>query len=497
MPTHCDKISEKVIPVETNHKWFTNFFITLLNDLSHKYITEKNYNDNTFHYNLKDVMLYKKTIEDYFKDEKTKKNVSELNKTILVHTRNADLLFDWMKDNNYINFFFFPYFIKFLNFKCITFEYYKNTLYGGIYNYLKKEYANKKYNYIINNYSINQSSGFDYEYSPNRHPEFIIVNLWEDNDKDKDKLSTIINDQNLKNIEIEKKYSNTKSISSNLKDGNEKFSTILEYNGYKYYLKSCLLDNYNNTKEFKKPQHTISIIWCGNKNYAYTNTYVSKSTNMISTLFAKPVEPCHNLIEFNIDNLYKTKGLSLSDSVDCELFDARGNDEKTKYCYSLLKGRRVLIYVREQEEDKKKRDKEAKDAQEKKDLKEKELKEKDTKVIDKKKETDAEKKAREEKENKDKICKNIFEYVDKIRTKIDKKEIDEKIKKDNDNYIKSKITELEEKEKKYDTHKKELEKLKTEIEEKHNKNLTDLKKNLIELKEYIDGLKIRTTVGVV
>ena len=106
---------------------------------------------------------------------------------------------------------------------------------------------------------------------------------------------------------------------------------------------------------------------------------------MISTLFAKQEEPCHNLIEINIDNLYKTKGLSLSDTDDCGLFDVRGNDQKTKYCYSLLKGRRVLIYVREKEEDKKKRDNDEKEAQEKKDLKEKELKEKDTKVIDKKK----------------------------------------------------------------------------------------------------------------
>lgn len=488
MTTHCNTISEikYTIPVEKKHKWFTNFFITLLNDLSHKYITEKNYKNDTFQDDLKDAILNNK-IEDYFKDEITKTNLSILNKTILGHKKNADL-FDWMKHNNYINFFFFPYFIKFLNFKCITFEYYENTLYGGIYNYFKKkEYANKKYDYFINNYSINQSSGFDYEYSANRYPEFLVVNLWDNNDNLAN-LSTIKDEPKLENIEIDK-YTNTNSISTNLIDGNKKFSTILEYNGYKYYLKSCLLDNYN-TKEFKKPQHTISIIWCGNKKYAYTNIYITKSTNMISTLFAKQEEPCHNLIEFNIDNLYKTKGLSLSDSDDCGLFDVRGNDEKTKYCYSLLKGRRVLIYVREQEEVKKKRDNEEKEAQEKKELKEKELKEKekDTKVIDKKKETDAEKKAREEKENKDKICKNIFEYVDKIRTKIDKKEIDEKIKKDKD-YITSKVKELEDKEKNYDTHKKELEKLKTEIEKMHKENLTELKK-------YIDGLKL-TTVGVV
>jgi len=245
MTTHCNTISETkyTIPVEKKHKWFTNFFITLLNDLSHKYITEKNYKNDTFQDDLKDAILNNK-IEDYFKDEITKTNVSKLIKTILGHKKNADLLFDWMKDNNYINFFFFPYFIKFLNFKCITFEYYENTLYGGIYNYLKKkEYANKKYNYIINNYSINQSSGFDYEYSANRYPEFLVVNLWDNNDNLAN-LSTIKDEPKLENIEIDK-YTNTNSISTNLIDGNKKFSTILEYNGYKYYLKSCLLDNYN------------------------------------------------------------------------------------------------------------------------------------------------------------------------------------------------------------------------------------------------------------
>lgn len=483
-------IDKKIIPVEKKIKWFTNFFITLLNDLSHKYITEKHYNNDndTFQSKLKDAIVNNRiednSIEKYFKDEIT--NLSILNKKLLGHKKNTDL-FDWMKHNNYINFFFFPYFIKFLNFKCITFEYYEDTLYGGIYNYLKKkEYPNKKYDYIINNYSINQSSGFDYNYSVNRHPEFLIINLWDDNDNLAN-LSTIKDDPKLKNIEIDKKYTNTKSISTKLID-NKKFSTKLDYNGYKYYLKSFLLDNYN-TKEFKKPQHTITIISCENKTYAYTNTYISKSTNMISTLFVKPEEvPCDKLIEFNIDNLYKIKGLSLSDT-ECGLFDVRGNDLTTKYCYSLLKGRRVLIYVREQEEIKKKRDNDEKEAREKKEeeFKEKE-KEKDTKVNDKKKETEAEKKAREEKENKDRICKNIFEYVDKIRTKIDKKEIDEKIKKDKD-YITSKVKELEEKEKNYDTHKKELEKLKTDIEKMH-------KDNLAELKKYIDGLKL-TTVGIV
>jgi hypothetical protein len=486
MTTHCNTINNQVIPVEKKIKWFRNFFITLLNDYSHTYITEKNYKD-TFQNDLKDAIL-KNEIEDYFKDEITKTNLSIINKTILGHKKNADL-FDWMKVNNYINFFFFPYFIKFLNFKCITFEYYENTLYGGIYNYLKKkEYANKKYDYFINNYSINQSSGFDYEYSPNRYPEFLVVNLWDNNDNLAN-LSTIKDEPKLENIEIDK-YTNTNSISTNLIDSNKKFSTILEYNGYKYYLKSCLLDNYNTT-EFRKPRHTISIIWCGNKKYVYLNTYVSKSATMISTLFAKQEEPCHNLIEFNIDNLYKTKGLSLSDSDECGLFDVRGNDEKTKYCYSLLKGRRVLIYVREQEDVKNKRDKDAKDAQEKKE-KEEEL---SLKVIDKfkdkekkKTETEAEKKARLEKDNKDRICNIVFDYVDKIRTKIDKKDIDEKIKKEKE-YITSKVKELEDKEKKYDVHKRELEKMKQDIEKMH-------KDNLAELKKYIDELKLKS-VGVV
>lgn len=495
-PIVC-KISNNITPMDTKNKWFMNFFISLLNDFSHMYITEKDYKrSDTFQNEIK-TAIANNMIYDFLNDPITQSNLTIIHSKILVQKKNTDIFIKWLEDNNYIIFFLFPYFIKFLKFKCITFEYCQDKLYGGVYNHLKKNIVTtydknyllddymeyEKYEFITNSISINQSNGFDYEYNENRHPEFLLINVW-DNEDNLNSLGS------LDIIDIDT-YTNTETISKKLVH-NREFNPTLEYNGYKYYLRSCLLNNFN---DLKKPSHTITIIWCGNKKYAYTNSFINKSTtmynpaNILKTLIGKKEVPCTDLIELNVD-IYTSKGLSLSDN-ECGLFTVRGNDLSTKYCYSLSKGKRVLIYVREAEEVKLKRDKDEQEAKEKQEREE----ELQLKVIDKlkdkdkkKQETDDEKKARIEKENKDRVCKLIFDYVDKIRTKIDKKDIEDKIKKEKD-YITAKVKELEDKEKNYDVHKKELEKMKTDIEKMH-------KDNLEELKKYIETLKT-TKYGVV
>lgn len=504
----CNILND-ITPMNKN-KWFMNFFISLLNDNSYNYIKNKSYkmsqdfqdiliaairenklnelfsNSNGY---IKDYLFNPKlqifqillataiehnTINELFKNNAVKDYLTKINKIIL-NKKNTDF-FDSIVYNNYLNFFLFPYFINFLNFSCITFEYYDKKLYGGIYKYLKKVEVEKQKHYYINKTSINNSNGFDYDYGKHRHPEYLIINLWMENDN----LEDLSEDNLLDSIEIDK-YTNTKSISDNLLKRDDTYNEILEYNGYKYYLKSFLIENYN-FKDYKQPRHTITFIKCRNTQYVYTNSSINKSTYLYSKLLGnKETIPCTELIELK-DNIYGDKGLSFSDT-ECGLFSYRKEDLKTKYCYSLSKGRRVLIYVREEEAEKKKRDDAEKAAQEKRD-KEAEL---EGKVVDKikdgkKVETDAEKEARIKKENQDRLCKNIFDYVDKIRTKIDKQDIDEKMKKDKD-FVMKKLKELEDNEKNYAAHKADLEKTKKDIEKMHKDNLEELKKYIEELKK--------------
>lgn len=475
LKTVCN-ISNDITPMEQKNKWFMNFYISLLNDSSYNYIINKSYKSKERFQDELAYTLKVNKLDEFFSNSGIKFYLSNtINKTIIGHKKNTNL-FDWIEKNYYINFFIFPYFINFLGFKCVTFEYYEKVLHGGIYNHLKKlNLPNKNYHYVINNNSIEQSNGFDYQYNKNRHPEYLIINLWMANDR----LPNLdIEDGTLESISIND-YANTKSISSNLLKRDDTYNEILEYNGYKYYLKSFLIENYN-FKEYKKQRHTITLIKCGNTQYVYTNSSINKSTAIYSMLLGnKETIPCTKLIQFKGD-IYSD--LSFSDT-ECGLFSYRKEDLNTKYCYSLSKGRRVLIYVREEEAEKKKRDDAEKAAQEKKD-KEAELA---GKVIDKikdgkKVETDAEKEARIKKENQDRLCKNIFDYVDKIRTKIDKQDIDEKMKKDKE-FVMKKLKELEDNEKNYAAHKADLEKTKKDIEKMHKDNLEELKKYIEELKK--------------
>lgn len=425
------------------YNWFYNFIIILLNDKCFDLIKDKdhkilNYIKNN---NLDDIEIEYEFIN--------------IIKSLYLHQNDINI-YTYLLSNNYINYILLPLFIKYLGFSCLSLEYYNKKLYGGIANYLKKEVNGKKISYKINKNKMISSRGIQYDMRSDRVPEFLIINMWE-NDK---LLESDLDDANT----LDALFGES-PISFKL-DENNVPKKELEYNGYKYKLKSYLLTNYN-TKEFKSPEHTIGFTKCNNKDtYALANYYYTPQDKQfyIKSLLnplKKQEKSCNKL--FKID--YPDKKISL-DNNSCNLLNGvkiKEADEKIKYCFSIKKGKRVFIYIKDEriitEEEKAAAKKKAEE--EKAEKTEKTGKDDATKGP-KQQETPEQKKKREENEKeKEKVCNVITEYLNKIK-------IETTNKKDKD-FIMTKMKELEDKEKSYQSRKDELIKLRRDIEDTNKK----------------------------
>jgi len=453
---YCDTVNDKIINPSKDYKWFLSFLVTLLNEKSFKLIKEKEKKKTN-------TIITINKLEDYNND-----NIKDfIEETMNINQK----LYYYLINNNLYNYFLLPVYLKSLEFSCITFEYFNNNLYGGVYNYLKQNKSNKKLDFSINITKLKSSRGLIYDQRENNNPDYLLINIWDNNN-----ISFIYD--LIKNPEYiyDKNDLNGKAILP--------LKNIIKYNGYNYYLISLLLTNYN-TDDYKEKntEHTISITMC-KKIYAFTNYNLIKinpinPVNAIkSMLVGKDPEPkqCTKLID--ITNLYQDE-MVLSEKDYCELNKTNDKakikavEEQNNYCFSIKKGKRVLIYIKG---DKHKTDEEiAKEKEELAEFKKKKAEEnqkaeqeaKDAKA--KKPETPEQKAEREEKE---KICTTIYDYLKKIKINKDKDDIVEKIKAEKEQ-INNLIKQLEEKEKAYTQKKKQNE---DEINKKQKDHLEKLEK---------------------
>ena len=464
---YCDELKKNnkegfIIPSKDN-KWFFTFLVTLLNEKSFKLINSKIPKSTTKE--LYDIIKEPERINGY--------NHAEISNFIKSMTEKMDIssdLYYYLLKNNLYNYFLLPFYLKFLGFNCITFEYFEGNIYGGVYKYLKLN-KNDKNHYYINNNEMKKSRGLKYDQRKENNPDYLIINLWNNNDK-------FLNSNKL---EVYDKLSNESIIDSKTKIPQVK----IEYNGYEYILNSQLLTNYNTT-EYKKPEHTISITKCNNNYYAFSNSfYKIIPDNFQKKLLSyipiqknnKDEKPCTKLVELN--DPYKKMLLSENSCIlDNNKIKIKEIDEKNNYCFSIKQGKRVLIYIKgNKAKTKEEIAKEKEEAAEAKKRMEEDKKKAEQEVKDaltkKQPETPEQKAERMEKE---KMCNVVYEYLKKIKTNKDKDVIFEKIKTEKDQ-INKLIKTLEEKEKAYNDKKKHFE---DEIDKKQKENLDNLTKLLNE-----------------
>jgi hypothetical protein len=479
--SYCKEIEKNniegfIIPSKDN-KWFFTFLVTLLNEKSFK---------------LLDSKTPKTELKDFYDSIKSPKKpifgdlTKEVNDFTFNMKRQMDIsneLYNYLIKNNLYNYFLLPKYLKYLGFSCITFECFKTDLYGGIYNYLKL-YNEKDGKPVcaIDIKNMKKSKGLKYDQRYDFNPDYLLINMWNNDDKF---LDSIIGDDELKYYDLD---------TNDIIEENKVPYNKVDYNGYEYKLKSVLLTNYN-IKEYKKPEHTISITECHNKNYAFTNSFykikpaTKKPKDFIMSfnpLQKYEEKPCTTLVE--LTNKNKNKRMLLSEYY-CEL-KSNGDekikeiDETTNYCFSIKKGKRVLIYIKgnrikTEEEIARERAEAAEIKKKMEEAKKAAEEEAKTAKNKKKEETPEEKQERLEKE---KLCNTINDYLKKIKTNQDKDKIFDKIKAEKD-FIANQLKTLEAKEKTYETNKSELQRLRADIDKMQKENvraMSDIMKNFKE-----------------
>lgn len=256
-------------------------------------------------------------------------------------------------------------FIENIGRTCLVLDYYKDNLYAGITQSVDIAY-DRLDGYIIN-YKYKYIQDIIDNISKIRNPDYICVNIWNDNVKKYPVFNSIFSKyQDLKSNFLLSKYDFTyegldecliagskkkrKSLDKCLKEGYKPFKDIITFNGYKYKLDSCIVSNYNQYRSGYG--HDIAGITCKNHKFVYNGWL--KSTNDIGITDTERETALNNipckLIEYDWD-IHKDddRGVCI-DLPNCTLENIKGQrqEKKQRFCFSfyLKKRKNVLIYVR-------------------------------------------------------------------------------------------------------------------------------------------------------
>ena len=126
----------------------------------------------------------------------------------------------------------------------------------------------------------------------------------------------------------------------------EKYDEIIEFNGHKYKLDSCLISNYD--LDNKLQNHSIVGLTCKNNKYVYNGWNKNTTDNAAGNLNDVASNAC-SLIPFDWD-VKKNSEFCLNTKL-CKL-DVLNPNEQRKLCFSFNKGSRVLVYIRIKDNDK-------------------------------------------------------------------------------------------------------------------------------------------------
>jgi hypothetical protein len=387
--------------IRSNPAWFNNFITSIFYSQYSKELLirdSKNGNgQNDYIFNaylnadigeLNEINI-KNTINDI-----AGKNLSEMLKNIKIE----DNLYEYYLNNKKIfTSFILPKFIYYLGLSSISIEHFNKKNYVGLYDLVKynsHKIVKKKPGFFT--YGKEEISEYRLEldttkkqnyirklYDKDIHPDYITVNKWFDANKEnipsvlldiEQMNGSIDDDDNIDNIyRLSTTYKNKYDLKID-----DKLQTEIIYNGYKYTLDSCIINNYNNdfiddNKDIEYEEKVKENIVCLNNN---NNRIIYSGSHIPKTL-------CNNIYKFDWVN--KNKFQIYSD-FPCNIFEGNPNgipDTKLSI-FDITKSNYTLIYVKheksikdENEEGKRKKtvEEREKDAKEKKNKKEREEKE--------------------------------------------------------------------------------------------------------------------------
>ena len=424
--------------IRNNPVWFNNFITSIFYSQYSKELLirdSKNGNgSNDYIFNaylnadigeLNEINI-KNTINDI-----AGKYLSEMLKNIKIE----DNLYEYYLNNRKIfTSFILPKFIYYLGLTCISIEHYNKKNYVGLYDLVKynsQKIVKKKRGLfgfgndeILTEYKLqlDVSKKQNYIrrlYDKSIHPDYITVNKWFNKinipsvllDIEKMNGSNDVDD-NLDNIyRLSTTYKNKDDLKID-----DKLQTEIIYNGYKYTLDSCIINNYNNdfindSKDINyedKIKEDIVCLTNNNNRIIYSGSHIPKTL-------------CEKIYKFDWVN--KNKFQIYSD-FPCNIFEGNSNgipDEKLSI-FDITLSNYTLIYVKHE-----KSIIEERTEIDRKKLAE-EKKEKEKEKIDKKERDDKENDVREKRKKYtelEELKVKFKEQEEKLKTNVNKDDIDE------------------------------------------------------------------------
>ena len=417
-----------------NPTWFNNFIISIFYSQYSKELLirdSKNGNGpNDYIFNaylnadigeLNEINI-KNTINDI-----AGKNLSEMLKNIKIE----DNLYEYYLNNRKIfTSFILPKFIYYLGLTCISIEHYNKKNYVGLYDLVKynsQKIVKKKRGLfgfgndeILTEYKLqlDVSKKQNYIrrlYDKSIHPDYITVNKW----FNKINIPSILLDieKMNENIDVDDNLDNIYRLSTTYKNKDDlkiddKLQTEIIYNGYKYTLDSCIINNYNNdfiddsSKDINyedKIKEDIVCLTNNNNRIIYSGSHIPKTL-------------CDNIYKFDWVN--KNKFQIYSD-FPCNIFEGNlnGIPDKKLSIFDITKSNYTLIYVKHEKSIKDEND----EINRKKKEEEKEEKEKEK--IDKKEKEEKDEKRRKYAEL-DQLKLQVKDQEEKLKTTSNKDDID-------------------------------------------------------------------------
>jgi len=247
-------------------------------------------------------------------------------------------------------------FFKFLGVSCLDITYFKDkkTYLINFDKYFKFKQVSKNSAEVVNEKFNRETASlkkFSEEYKEvkkilDKVPDVLIVNHSELNSVYTKSVENLYSSYKKYNKEaVKAHYLETYKIKQDSSIKN--YEKIINFNGHKYILDSCLISNYD---EESNVGHSIVGLTCRDSHYVYngwnTNT-IDAAMNNEKT--ANEMKVC-SLMPFEWDLKTNTE-FCLNKSL-CSLDFLKKNDKSRNLCFSFNKGNRILVYVRIEEDNK-------------------------------------------------------------------------------------------------------------------------------------------------
>ena len=341
----CNKVV--TIPQSGGTCWFTAILMSLLYSQYSRKLLYNHFEQFKQTDPLSDLL--DKILKSHYVDPKKAQEffLRFSSETILDYIRYMDgvpidtQLLNEMKVKGGYPYIFLPKFIRRLNKTCLTLDYYGDTFFTGINEYVDNSILEGRFILVnkleggVINAPVFLSIVRD---AVKSNPDYICINIWNHNVHNAPKESyTRFLDKGI----------NTPEISDGIRlhnydvevSGLYEFKDEIMYNGETYVLNSCILINYNAFHA----NHAVAGIVCKNGKYVYNGwTYRTLDPAMMALGIANNELPCFLVpYQWDVNNHYERFCLN---PAACNV--ERIRQTRRDLCFSFGRGLRVVLYVR-------------------------------------------------------------------------------------------------------------------------------------------------------